>query len=273
MSGFMISKLNIKAYGIGVVSDFIDNEFEFTFKNSIFKFLPSASRSYGLLPAGLANEVETHLFLENILNFSIKPVIFVDVGASIGEFVITMADDPRVEKVYAFEPHPSTFFALNASAKRLQDKIKLFDVAVGETDGTIEFSASETSPMGAGLGVVNSASNIRVPLCRIDEKLKTIAHSPIVILMDIEGGELAAMRGGVEFITERQPLIIFEYNLVSKNHFTLEQIRLLLDGYRFYRLQSFTGKLDSILDDTWNIVAIPSKGHWSNLSEFKAIFA
>jgi hypothetical protein len=91
--------------------------------------------------------------------------------------------------------------------------------------------------------------------------------------MDIEGGELAAMRGGVEFITERQPLIIFEYNLVSKKYFTLEQIRLLLDGYHFYRLQSSTGKLDSNLNDTWNIVAIPSKSYWSSLSEYESIFS
>jgi FkbM family methyltransferase len=183
------------------------------------------------------------------------------------------ADDSRVERVYAFEPHPSTFLALSASAKRLSYKIDLFEVAVGESDGEIEFAASETSPTGAGLCVAKSSNTIRVPVCRIDEKLKSIAHSPIVILMDIEGGELAAMRGGVEFITERQPLIIFEYNLVSKKYFTLEQIRLLLDGYHFYRLQSSTGKLDSNLNDTWNIVAIPSKSYWSSLSEYESIFS
>jgi hypothetical protein len=86
------SKFKIKAHGIGLVSDFIDIDFKFKFKNSIFIFLPSACRSYGLLPAGIANEMETHLFLASVLDFSIHPVVFVDVGASIGEFVITMAD-------------------------------------------------------------------------------------------------------------------------------------------------------------------------------------
>ena len=92
------SKFNIKTKGIGVASDWITTKFEFNFKNSIFIFLPIASRSYGLLPAGIANEPETHVFLEKILDISKNPIIFVDVGASIGEFAVTMADDPRWRK-------------------------------------------------------------------------------------------------------------------------------------------------------------------------------
>jgi len=202
-----------------------------------------------------------------------EPIVFVDVGASIGEFAITMANDQRVEKVYAFEPHPKTFQALSASARRLANKIELFETAVGEANGELDFSASEKSPTGAGLAVDHAAPRVRVPVCKIDDKLKSIANFPIIILMDIEGGELSAMRGGVEFTASRQPLVIFEYNLVSKKSFSLDQMRSLLAGYEFYRLQSHTGRLDSILEDTWNIVAIPSNGSWSNLQEYRNLFA
>jgi FkbM family methyltransferase len=267
------SAFNIKVRGIGVASDWIRTEFDFKYQTSAFKFIPNASRSYGLLPAGIANESETHVFLKSILDLSKGPIAFVDVGASIGEFAITMADDQRVEKVYAFEPHPKTFQALSASARRLGHKIELFETAVGEINGELDFSASETSPTGAGLSIDHSAPHVRVPVCKIDDKLKSIADLPTIILMDIEGGELSAMRGGVGFIAARQPLIIFEYNLTSKKSFSLDQIRPLLAGYKFFRLQSRTGKLDSNLDDTWNIVAIPSNGTWSNLQECRNLFA
>lgn len=270
---FLISKFDVKVRGIGVASDWIKTEFDFKYQKSVFNFIPSASRSYGLLPAGIANEPETHVFLQNILNISKEPISFVDVGASIGEFAITMADDERVEKVYAFEPHPKTFQALSASARRLCNKIELFETAVGEANGELDFSASDTSPSGAGVGVAHAGPRVRVPVCKIDEKLNSIANFPTIILMDIEGGELSAMRGGVEFIAARQPLIIFEYNLISKKSFSLDQIRPLLMGYDFFRLQSRTGKLDSNLEDTWNIVAIPGSGSWAYLQECRNLFA
>lgn len=273
ISWLLIAKLNVKVKGIGVASDWVGTEFDFKYQNSVFKFIPNASRSYGLLPAGIANEPETHVFLKNILNISKEPIAFVDVGASIGEFAITMADDQRVEKVYAFEPHPKTFQALSASARRLVHKMELFETAVGEADGELDFTASDTSPSGAGLAVAHAGPRVQVFVCKIDDKLKSIANLPIIMLMDIEGGELSAMRGGVGFIATRQPLIIFEYNLTSKKIFSLDQIRPLLIGYKFFRLQSRTGKLDLNLEDTWNIVAIPGGGSWSSLPEYRNLFA
>ena len=267
------SEFNIKIKGIGVASDWIKSGFSFKFKNSAFYFLPDASRSYGLLPADIANEPETHIFLNDVVNLTSEPIIFVDVGASIGEFAITMADKSRVARVYAFEPHPKTFKSLSISAQRLAHKVELIAAAVGEINGELEFTASDTSPTGAGVGSVHSGSNIRVPVCKIDDRLKLISNLPIIILMDIEGGELSAMRGAVEFIATRQPLIIFEYNLISKKFFSLDQIRQLLFGYSFFRLQSYTGKLDSDLSDTWNIVAIPGSGSWSNFMEHRHLFA
>ena len=255
-----------------MASDYINFEFPFLFKDCEFKFVPIAGRSYGLLPAGLPNEPETHTFLNSILSVSTKPVIFVDVGASIGEFVITMANDKRVAKVYAFEPHPKSFMALSASASELKGKIELFQAAVGEKKGELLFSTSDKSPTAAGFGSVHKESAISVSVCRIDETLDAIEDFPTIVLIDIEGGELSAIRGGLSFICGRQPLIIFEYNRVSKKFFTLEQMQECLMEYNFFRLQSSTGKLDQNLVDTWNIVAIPDKGYWSELRGHKHLF-
>lgn len=59
------------------------------------------------------------------------------------------------------------------------------------------------------------------------------------------------------FIRRVRPLIVFEYNIVSKRHFHLCDIEALLgDSYNIYRLRE-EGLLDSQTDNAWNCVAVP----------------
>ena len=44
------------------------------------------------------------------------------------------------------------------------------------------------------------------------------------MLIDVEGSELEVLKGGREFILRNNPLIIFEYNEVTKSVFKLEQV-------------------------------------------------
>lgn len=108
-------RFGIKAYGIGWMASKVSRDFHFIFKGVPFIFSTLAARSYCLLPAGIANEPETHAFLDKALSF-VPGVVFIDIGASIGEFAIPMAHDVRVKKVLAFEPHPASNTALRVSA-------------------------------------------------------------------------------------------------------------------------------------------------------------
>lgn len=113
----MRKAFGIKAYGIGWIATKVGKAFTFDFRGVPFRFLPIAAKSYCLLPAGIPNEPETHAFLRHALgSLAARKILFIDVGASIGEFAIPMAYDPRVAKVVAFEPHPATAEALRASA-------------------------------------------------------------------------------------------------------------------------------------------------------------
>ena len=111
---FVRIHFGMKAFGLGMVASLIKFEFHFHFHGSQFLFFPSAARSYGFLPIGIPNEPETHKFFERIM-VGRSDVLFIDVGASIGEFAITMANDTRVSKVLAFEPHPQSRDALAKS--------------------------------------------------------------------------------------------------------------------------------------------------------------
>jgi hypothetical protein len=99
-----------------------------------------------------------------------------------------------------------------------------------------------------------------VPQVRLDEhhSLTTIPSGSLVVLMiDVEGYEPKVLMGGGRFIERIQPLIIFEYNFVSKRYFRLGNIQDILGpGYRIYRLR-VDGLLDGENEKAWNCVAIP----------------
>jgi hypothetical protein len=90
------------------------------------------------------------------------------------------------------------------------------------------------------------------------EVLKTIAPaSPTVLMIDVEGYEPKVLRGAGELIARLRPLIIFEYNFVSKRHFTIDEIREAIgEEYDVFRLRQ-DAKLDSNIENAWNCVGIP----------------
>ncbi len=228
LSWLLRRTLGIKTYGIGWTAARVGEAFDFEFLGRPFRFLPGAARSYCLLPAGIANEPETHQFLQQVLD-AVRPgekIAFVESGASVGEFVIPMAWHSRVEKVWAFEPHPATAEALRASAALAPaGKIDVIQQGVSSISGCAEFDLSEAAPTSAGLrGLRDHLNAPRVHLCTLDEALQVSPDQSLVILIDIEGGELNALRGGSGLIARLHPLIIFEYNGTTRQHFQLSAL-------------------------------------------------
>jgi FkbM family methyltransferase len=267
-------RFGIKAYGLGWTASKIDFEFLFWFRKVPFRFIPSAARSYCLLPAGIPNEPETHQFFERVLTGRTS-VVFIDVGASIGEFAIPMAHDSRISKVLAYEPHPKSNTALLESAKFTPPgKIQITKKGAADSCGFANFDFSSVSPTEAGLRTSGSfVGGEQIEICTLDSSLKYEAGQSFILLIDIEGGEFNALRGGANFIQTAHPLIVFEYNATTRKHFDLsEAIKLLGPSYTIFRVRSEDGRLDNNLSDTWNVVAIPNAGPWEKLSELKDLF-
>jgi len=266
---FLRKTFGIKTYAIGWAASKVAEDFEFQFMGRPFRFLVSAARSYCLLPAGIPNEPETHKFLDQILDAGGGcRIIFVDVGASIGEFAVPMAYDARVEKVMAFEPHPATCEALRATAVQVPEgKIEIIQKGVSDKLGNASFDLSNVAPTGAGLRDSSGIENaLQVELCTLDETIQISPGQAMIILIDIEGGELDAMRGAMQLIARIHPLIIFEFNEITRKYFQLSQAAEQLGtDYKIYRLRSEDGCLDGDLSSTWNVVALPDKGPWRDL--------
>ena len=113
---WMLRKLfKIKSYGLGILSSKINEDFIFKFRNINYIFHPKAARSYCFTIIGVPNEPETFILLDKLLTLT-KDVRFIDIGASIGEFVFPIASYKNVTTVYAFEPHPDSYDALKKRA-------------------------------------------------------------------------------------------------------------------------------------------------------------
>ena len=77
-----------------------------------------------------------------------------------------------------------------------------------------------------------------------------------IILIDVEGAEPLVMVGGREFMAVNLPLIIFEYDTLSRRYFSLAEIRATLGSrYEIFRLRQ-DGKLDRDFGQSWNCVAV-----------------
>ncbi len=131
--------------------------------------------------------------------------VFVDVGAHIGSITASVRRSSRPSKILAIEAIPEKAAALR---RRFSDA-EITQCAVGETDGTdIAFFVDPLQSGYSSLARSEGVQEIRVPLRTLDTVL---GDSDVdVIKIDIEGGELGALRGAAKVLAMRRPTIMFE---------------------------------------------------------------
>jgi FkbM family methyltransferase len=222
-----------------------------------------ASANYACLLGGHYNEPETHLFVRRVLDGVAKPCSFVDVGANIGEMLVDFARHHRVEKALAFEPSALCAGIIERSCdlNGLRN-VSVVNKAVGARVGcgTMPRAARSQCSTSVRMGEESSAADDKlfesVEVTTLDVEIPN-PSGLWIMLVDVEGGELAVIRGGRAFLQTVRPLIIFEYHEVTRTHFSLDDVRAELgNDYELVRLRS-DGFLDHDLLKTWNCVAVP----------------
>jgi FkbM family methyltransferase len=263
---YWLNSIGIKMPGLGFVQKYLKEEFVFRFLGSNLLFLPSIEGSYDYLLIGKSNEPETHAFLKNVLP-ALRSVNFIDVGASVGEFVMSACKHTNVQKVFAFEPRPECVFVLRKNAELNSEKRTIvFENTVSNTEGNIGF---HRNPGGTSSGIYkhstrDSGITLNVKAVTLDSALPEILENA-VMLIDVEGAEPLVLKGGNTFIENNKPLIIFEYNNTSKQHFHLSEIKEILGKeYDILRLKS-DGNLDKDFSNSWNCIAMPFNTVFSDI--------
>ena len=140
-----------------------------------------------------------------------------DVGAHLGYTTILMAHlvGPRGSLV-AFEPFPKTFRLLEENV-RLNEltNIRLEPLAASDQDGSVSlvFEANQqlaSTPSVSGYAVEQEKGNIEVRCVSLDSYVARTGWTPELVKIDVEGAELAVLRGATHTIRNARPIFIVE---------------------------------------------------------------
>lgn len=127
-----------------------------------------------------------------------------DIGANVGAYSLLLAEwVGRRGAVYAFEPEPSLYEGLRAhvSLNRLESVVTPVAAAISDHEGTGAFLVAETTGEGRLAMPAEEAGRAQqVFLLTIDSFCARAGVTPDFIKIDVEGWELAALRGARETI-------------------------------------------------------------------------
>jgi FkbM family methyltransferase len=220
--------------------------------------------TFAPLMRGSFTEPETHAFLQYVAAQLDRPFAFVDVGANIGEMMVTMAAHPNCTNAVGFEPHPVCAAACrrNLEINRLSAEVR--EQLVGDGTAQPYVIDEKESPLSGIRHDVRDAPLTRT--VRLDD-LPGLMPEPCILLIDVEGAELTVMQGAADTIRAARPLIIFEYHEGTRRNFSLDEVHATIgEGYELFRLRT-DGWLDRELGETWNCVAVHADSVFRAIAE------
>lgn len=251
--------LGIQIPGLGFLLRRLRRPFFFQLLGQEMYFEPRAASSYGLHVIGRMQEPETHKFLNQVFDaVGVRQAWFIEVGANVGAFLLDLCRRANVQSI-AFEPCPPCVNAIvQTMARNGRFNCKVFPQLVGDAPRQVPFRMGRHDGSASVLTSANSREATEQVCLDHHPTLSQIPPgAPTVLMIDVEGYEPRVLGGGLEFIQEVRPLIVFEYNDVSRRHFHLDCIQAMLGkNYRIYRLGR-DGLLDHHTDQAWNCVAVP----------------
>jgi FkbM family methyltransferase len=157
----------------------------------------------------------------------------VDVGSHLGSFLSLLLKYAPKGRHIAFEASEVKCQWLR---KRFRD-VEIFPYAVADEAGMALFTENVERPGYSRLqtksGAQKGSVSYEVNVCRLDDML--LGRTRIdLIKLDIEGGELAALRGATELIQKWQPAILFE---CGSEYFLNQQGLSRKDLYEFVSVE------------------------------------
>ena len=185
----------------------------------------------------VADKIYKHYFDLDLLPFC-KNEVFVDVGAYTGDTVLDYIASYGMSynKIYCYEITESMVLYMKNNFSNLPN-VEIRNLAVAEKASKLYLDANSTSASAnrvkeAGVDAVNAVS--------LDEDIK---EKISMIKMDIEGGEISAIKGAKEHIKNDLPKLFISVYHSNDDIITIPKlIRSYTDKYDFY-LRYYGGNL------------------------------
>jgi len=169
--------------------------------------------------------------------------VFVDCGAFTGDTLESLAAHYEVEYYFGFEPEANNFAKLSQTYDRVGKQIGqavLLPVGVGGLNEFLRFRGAASS------GRIDTTGDRIIQVVRLDDVLK--GYDNLMIKMDIEGAETAALYGAKTIITETKPdLAICVYHKVGDMWDIPLLLREWVPKYRFYLRNHYPMTMETVL--------------------------
>jgi FkbM family methyltransferase len=203
------------------------------FNGKQFIAYPDCHVSSGILYTRIPNS-RNILFLRRYVSGG----TLIDVGANVGSVTLLLAD--TIESAILFEPNPVAAARARKNLARNRLNFKVYEFALSDTNDEARFEWSGGVDVGAHV-LVNAPggqTGTHVVNCvTFDEFLRQHGDPefPVsLVKIDVEGHENSVLRGMRRLLTEKRPLVTFEYlqrtNIEQTMSFFAEV------GYRVFEL-------------------------------------
>lgn len=129
-----------------------------------------------------------------------RDVVFLDVGADLGTYAVTVANHDPYIRGFAFEPAASSGALLvrNLELNAVEGRVEVVRAACGDgstNEAVLTFDDDEPGSSGIRSGLVAGARHETVRVTTIDDALGSEPLDVVVVKMDVEGYEVPALRG------------------------------------------------------------------------------
>jgi FkbM family methyltransferase len=136
-----------------------------------------------------------------------KDDVFYDIGANTGLYTLFASKRCTEGTVVAFEPYPPNVRMLKRDISRNGvNNVDVYELALSDSEGTIEFSQPEQPDVGYGSASVEANSTTattEVPTASADRLISNgEIPPPNVIKIDVEGAEPLVIEGLEETLSE-----------------------------------------------------------------------
>jgi FkbM family methyltransferase len=157
-----------------------------------------------------------------VIKYLVRPGDYViDIGANIGVYSKVLSElAGRNGRVYSIEPFPPTFEILRYNLRRLHlENIEPVNVAISDSEAVVTIglpydpSGAETHYRASIVRDRASESKIEVAdvqATTLDSKFLKVCRKISFIKCDVEGHELACIKGAKEFLAQSQPAWFIE---------------------------------------------------------------
>lgn len=155
---------------------------------------------------------------------------FIDIGANLGQSALSFSVVDKNREIVSFEPNTTLEPYLRIVKKLLGRRYNYFKIGIGERAASMELAVPRlnnimlTGEASFDLGEVESdmvrerighnyvICNTTCEVAKFDDLVEKYNLNPFLIKMDIQGFELAALRGMRDCISRWNPIFMIERN-------------------------------------------------------------